>query len=189
MIVRLKVACADRKGLVSALAARLFDLGINLGDTSFATFGQTAEFTALMELPPDLGPDALVSDLDHLAVLGGAEIEATPVTPGKPRPDAVLLTHRITCLGPDQPGLLARLTEVLVSHDANIASLHATQFDHPRGELYRIRLAVSVAAERAESCLSALANAAQQLGQTLTAEPAKHASLIADSKTAGTGAG
>ncbi len=180
MIVRLKVACADRKGLVSALAARLFDLGVNLGDTSFATFAETAEFTALIELPPDLGPDRMVADLQQLAVLRGAAIEATPVTPGKPRPDAILITHRITCLGADQPGLLARLTEVLVTHDANVASLHATRFEHPRGELYRIRLAVSIPAARAESCLSALANAAQQLGQTLTAEPAKHATLIAE---------
>lgn len=189
MIVRLKVACADRKGLVSALAARLFDLGINLGDTSFATFGEAAEFTGLMELPPDLRADALVSDLGRLAVLAGAEIEATPVAPGKPRPDAILLTHRITCLGPDQPGLLARLTEVLVAHDANIASLHATRFDHPRGELYRIRLAVSIGADRADSCLSALANAAAQLGQHLSAEPAKHASLIADAAAAGAAVG
>lgn len=179
MIVRLKVACSDRKGLVSALAGRLFELGINLGDTSFATLAETAEFSALAELPAGLDPELLVSDLTRLPELSGAEIEATRVTPGKPRADAINLTHRITCLGPDQPGLLARLTEVLVGHDANIASLHATQFEHPRGELFRIRLAVAIPQLRTTSCLSTLANVAQQLGQNLAAEIAESAAMAA----------
>lgn len=177
MIVRLTVACSDQKGLVSSLAARLFELGINLGDTSFATYGETAEFSALAELPAGLGPDQLVTDLNRMSELDGAQIEATHVQPGKPRPDAINLTHRITCLGPDQPGLLARLTEVLVGHDANIASLHATRFEHPRGELFRIRLAVAIPEHRAAHCLSTLANVAQQLGQRLAAEVAASAAL------------
>lgn len=171
MIVRLKVACTDKKGLVAALAGRLFETGINLGDTSFATFGEMAEFTALAELPDGATPDGLATELKDLGELDGATVEVAAVTPGKPRPDAILLTHRVTCVGPDQPGLLARLAEVLVGHGANIASLNATRFDHPRGELYRIRLAVAIPAKRVSGCLSALGNAAQQLGQTLTAEP------------------
>jgi glycine cleavage system transcriptional repressor len=170
MILRLKVACTDRKGVVSALAARLFDLGINLGDTGFTTLAEMAEFTAIAELPPGLKPNRLVGELERLPELDGAEIEATPIRPGKASADAINLTHRLTCLGPDQPGLLARLTEVLVGHDANIASLHATRFDARSGELFRIRLAVAIPPERAAGCLSALDNAAQALGQRLSVD-------------------
>ena len=41
----------DRVGLVSAVTSRLFDLGADLGDTSFAVLGGGAEFTAICEFP------------------------------------------------------------------------------------------------------------------------------------------
>src|SRR5262245_7561107 len=41
------VICEDRTGLIAAITGRMFDLGINLGDTTFAVLGTGAEFTTL----------------------------------------------------------------------------------------------------------------------------------------------
>ena len=166
-VVRLSIWCQDRVGLVSAIAARLFDLGINLGDGTFATLGEGAEFTALCELPTGLDPAALRDELGRLPELAAATINVSPFRLGLHQQDAANVTHEITCIGPDQPGLLARLSEALVGSGANIASLIATRLEG-NVELYRMTLTVGIPRNRTETCLATLRNTAQQLGQTLT---------------------
>ena len=39
MTVLITIFCHDRTGLVSAITGRLFEIGANLGDTSFAMLG------------------------------------------------------------------------------------------------------------------------------------------------------
>ena len=41
------VLSSDKTGLVSAISGCLFDLGINLGSTSFTILGSGAKFTAV----------------------------------------------------------------------------------------------------------------------------------------------
>ena len=77
-VVRLSIWCQDRVGLVSAVAGCLFDLGINLGDGTFATLGEGAEFTALCELPAGLDPTALRGELERLPELAAATITVSP---------------------------------------------------------------------------------------------------------------
>jgi len=43
-IFLVSVFCPDRKGLISDIAGRLFELGGNLGDTTFAVLGEAAQF-------------------------------------------------------------------------------------------------------------------------------------------------
>ncbi len=52
----ISILCPDRAGLVAAIAGHLFDLGVNLRDTSFAVLGQGAEFTAVCVSPLFLSP-------------------------------------------------------------------------------------------------------------------------------------
>ena len=166
-VVRLSIWCQDRVGLVSAIAARLFDLGINLGDGTFATLGEGAEFTALCELPAGLDPATLKDELGRLAELSAATITVSPFRMGLHQQDSASVSHEITCIGPDQPGLLARLSEALVGSGANIASLVAIRLEGTV-ELYRMTLMVGIPRGRTEVCLATLRNTAQQLGQTLT---------------------
>lgn len=167
-VVRLSIGCTDRVGLVSAIAARLFDLGVNLGDGTFATLGEGAEFVALCELPPGVAPSALEAELAGLPLLAGATIAVTPFRLGLHQGDAANVTHEITCIGPDQPGLLARMTEVLVASEANIVGLVATRLEGQDGDAYRMVLSVGIPADRVQVCLATLANTANQLGQRLT---------------------
>jgi glycine cleavage system transcriptional repressor len=41
---RITISCDDRVGLISDITGRLFDIGTNLGPTSFALEGGTAKF-------------------------------------------------------------------------------------------------------------------------------------------------
>ena len=56
----------DRVGLVSAITGRLFDLGADLGDTSFAVLGGGAEFTAICEFSDPMELETLQSELEAL---------------------------------------------------------------------------------------------------------------------------
>jgi glycine cleavage system transcriptional repressor len=171
-LLKIAISGPDRVGLVSAVTARLYDLGGNFGDTSFAVLGEGAEFASLCELPDGVDAAAAEQALADLPELAGARIEVRPFAlPGTHAP-AGLATHRIEARGRDRPGLLARLTEVLVEYGANIVRLNADRLLGEPEDVYLMRFAVAIPPERAEACLNALHNTASQLGHSLTAEPA-----------------
>jgi glycine cleavage system transcriptional repressor len=48
------IMCEDRPGLIADVTGRLYDLGINLGDTTFAVLGGGAKLTLVAKLPSDI---------------------------------------------------------------------------------------------------------------------------------------
>ena len=163
----ISIFCADRIGLISAITGRMFDLGANLGDTTFAVLGEAAEFTGICELPDEAVPEMVLDELSRLPELAEARIDVrrfdlTPLHGPMGRAN-----HRIECEGPDQPGLLARLSEVFMDYDANIVRMNAERVPGAGGHNYIIRFTAAIPDERAEACLNTLANTAEQLGQAL----------------------
>ena len=77
--VLVSIICPDRIGLVSAVTGELFDLGINLGDTTFAVLGGGAEFTAVCSLPGEITIDQLSSDLKALDEMENNNTEGFPL--------------------------------------------------------------------------------------------------------------
>jgi len=161
------IFCPDRVGLVAAVAARLFDLGANLGDASFTVLGEGAEFASLCELPDGVDPEAATAALADLPELADARIEVRRFELGALHGASGAVTHRVECLGQDRPGLVARLAEVFGDFGANIVRMTCETLPGPEGEGYAIRFAVSIPERRAEACLAALGNTAEGLGQTL----------------------
>ena len=53
-IALVSILCRDHPGLIAAIAGRLFDIGANLGDTTFAVLGGAAEFNSVCELPDEV---------------------------------------------------------------------------------------------------------------------------------------
>ncbi|UEM05947.1 ACT domain-containing protein [Skermanella rosea] len=166
------ILAADRVGLVSAIAGRLYDLGINLRDTTFAAMGQGAEFSAVCELPGDLGTAELERELSALPELAEARVEVTDyeyeATPGP----GTLVTHIIELSGGDQLGLIARLAEVFREYGANIVRLEAQTVPGSGGDRYMTRFGVAIPPARAEICLSAVANTAGSLRLDCSVEEA-----------------
>ena len=170
--VRIAISCPDRTGLLSALAGRLFDLGADIGDTSFAVLGQTAEFAAVARLPDGLSQDDVAGALRGVEELSGADIDIDLVEDAATRAESGQVTHRVEIRGTDRPGLVARLTEAFADYGANIVRMDCERI--PAGDAgdYLIRIEAWLPEERAETCLAAVDNTAQSLGLSYSAEPA-----------------
>jgi glycine cleavage system transcriptional repressor len=168
-IALISILCLDRVGLVSSVADFLFSAGVNLRDTTFAAYGAGAEFTSVCELPPELGLGEIERGLRDIPELSGAQIRIVPFqfdpVPG-PRGR---VTHRIEVSGGDQLGLIARLSEIFAQFDANIVRMEAQKLPDSEGGRYVTRFAVWLPPDRAETCLSAVANTAGSLGLTNSA--------------------
>src|SRR5215218_2862316 len=168
--VFVSILAPDRVGLVSDVADRLFEAGVNLGDATFAVLGSGAEFSAVCELPRDVTVEELEHDLVQLPVLEAAQVRVVPYR-FQPTPDQTgKITHRITISGGDQLGLVARLSHVFAQYAANIARLEARKLPDAEGGLYVSRFAVAIPSDRASLCLATVANTAGALGLASHAE-------------------
>lgn len=158
--VLISVFCSDRTGLIAAIAGRLFDVGANLGDSSFAMLGTGAEFTSVCEIPPDLSPAEVEAGLSALPILAGARISVRPFELDSAHGPLGRITHRVVVSGGDRPGLVARLSEVFGEFQANIVRMDAQRV--PEQGVYVTRFSVSIP-NRVDACLSTIANTAGEL--------------------------
>lgn len=168
--VRIAISCPDRTGLLAAITGRLFDLGADLGDTSFAVLGEAAEFACVAKLPESMSPEETMADLAKLPDLDGATITVTPFTLGAVHGERGQITHRIEVRGTDEPGLVARLAEVFAEFGANIVRMDSEHIPGGREGDYLIRFEVWLPPERAANCLAAAANTAESLGMLCKSE-------------------
>jgi glycine cleavage system transcriptional repressor len=169
----LSVYSQDRVGLISQVTGHLFDRGANLGDTTFAILGKGGEFTSILEIPGDLSEQDLMDGLHSVSGLEDAKIDIKRFSIRNSETPPKEITHRIKCEGEDQPGLLARLSEVFINFDSNIVRLKSDQMETPSGNRFITRFSVNIPKERADNCLAALGNTAEGLGQSLSFEAVK----------------
>jgi len=155
------IFCPDRTGLIAAVTSRLFDLGVNLGDTSFSLLGSGAELTAVCECPDAMSLGELEDELKDLPDLSLAEIKVSPFTLDPRHGPAAEVTHVISVKGGDQPGLIARICEVFIEFRANIVRLDAGPREFGRD--YLILLEVNIPEASATACLSTLKNTTEAL--------------------------
>jgi len=156
----------DRIGLVSAITGRLFDLGADLGDTSFAVLGGGAEFTAICEFPGDMALESLQAELEALPEIEDAEVKVSRFELASMHPASETITHTITISGGDSPGLMARLCEVFQQSDANIVRLNSERVPGTEHRQYVISAAVAIPAQNEQTCLATVTNTAGELGLT-----------------------
>jgi len=162
----ISIICEDRIGLIAAVTGRLYDLGINLGDTTFAVLGGGAEFTTVAELPDHLSLGGIEAELSSLPALQGAKISVAPFSYRAQHGDTAHITHRIEIEGEDSPGLVARLSEVFVGFGANIVRLNSERMSGGSGTRYVTRIAAWIPPEKAKACLATVANTAGELRLT-----------------------
>ncbi len=158
------IFCRDRVGLIAAITRRLFDIGIDLGDTTFAVLGEGAEFTAICQLPEEVSIQNVETELRSLAELADGEITVTPFHMGSVHVSGGRITHRFEFAGSDQPGLIERLSDQFQSVGANIVRMNGEHVPAPYGGEFVLRFAVFIPKERVSSCLAAVDNTAGALG-------------------------
>lgn len=156
---RITISCDDRVGLVSDITGRLFDIGTNLGPTSFSLESGVARFETTCELPEECPASECAAVLRGLS-LGNASITVEAIAAAPALTTAPGATHLIECSGIDQPGLIARLSEIFIEYNANIVRLVASATDEKDARIYILRFAVAIPPERAANCLVTLANTA-----------------------------
>lgn len=168
----ISVLTADRTGLIAAISGCLFDLGANLGDTTFAVLGEGAEFASVADLPPSISVNDVKVRLAALPEVAGGHVDVTPYSFKPHYGPTARVTHRITISGGDQPGLVARLSEAFGQYGANIVHLEAQKSPEPTPGRYMTRFAVSIPANTTETCLATVTNTAGSLNLTVTIETA-----------------
>ncbi len=151
------VFCPDKKGLVAGITGCLFDLGANLGDTTFAVLGGGAEITSVVDVPDGLSAGALQAEFAQLPDIENGEITVAPFTLDTRHGPSGQITHNITIEGGDQPGLVSRLSETFIQYDANIVQLSA---EAPPDGGYTLRMAVNIPAGKSDNCLATVVNTA-----------------------------
>ena len=156
----ISIFCPDKTGLIAAITGALFDLNVNLGDTSFAVLGGGAEFTTICESPSS--PAEIEAYLQALPELEKANIKVSIFDMASTHGANANITHRITVWGSNHPGLVARLTEVF-EFEANIVRLNAEKIPGETEEQYLIQISAYIPESRASACLASISNTASSL--------------------------
>jgi len=159
----ISIVCPDKPGLISAITGTLYELGVNLGDTTFTILGEGAEFSAVCESPADLQADELAEQLKALEDLNGAEVTVRPFGYATTHKISDSITHHIILQGQDQPGLIARMTEVFADYEANIVRMDSKKLSGGNEARYLIQLWVSIPESRTDACLATVTNTAAVL--------------------------
>ena len=165
-VALVSVLCEDNPGLIAAITGRLFDIGADLGDTTFAVLGGAAQFNTVCELPEGVSLASVEAELAKLSPLAKAKIAVTPFGYHPIHAEQAHITHRIEITGKDSPGLIARLSEVFLQFGANIVRLNSERLPGAGQAHYMLRMAVYIPAGKASTCLATVANTAAQLALT-----------------------
>ena len=159
----ISIICEDHSGLIAEVTGRLFDLGINLGDTTFAVLGGGAEFTLVAKLPQGIALPEVEKELRTLPLLKDAKLAVTTFQYRESHDAQAHITHRVEITGDDSPGLVARLSEALPKFGANIVRLNSESVPSDSGARFLLRMAISVPPAKAATCMATIANTASQL--------------------------
>jgi glycine cleavage system transcriptional repressor len=162
----ISIICQDSSGLIADVTGRLYDLGVNLGDTTFAVLGGGAEFTLVGKLPADVDFDEVERELRAVPLLKNAQLTVQPFTYRETHDQSAHITHRIEITGDDSPGLIARLSEAFSQMGANIVRLNSESVPSPSGARFLLRIAVYVPESKTALCMATVANTAGQMNLT-----------------------
>ncbi|MFC3051268.1 glycine cleavage system protein R [Kordiimonas pumila] len=136
----------DKVGVVSAVSNYLFEAGANLADCAFAVLGEGFEFSCVAEFTAEMEQEELETGLNDLELLDGARITVSKFPFKLLRGDSGTITHVVEISGGDRPGLVARMSEVLVDYGANIVRMSSRRVTSVGGGFdYRTRFAINVA--------------------------------------------
>lgn len=167
----ISILCEDHQGLIAEVSGRLFDLGANLGNTTFAVLNGGAEFTLVANLPDGVGLGDIERELKSLALLKDAKLSVAPFTYRQSPEGQARITHRVEITGDDSPGLVARLSEALPKFGANIVRLNSESIPSKSGARFLLRMALAVPAAKEAACMATVANTAAQLNLQCNWQP------------------
>jgi glycine cleavage system transcriptional repressor len=118
------------------------------------------------EVPAGVSLGQVEDELRRLSELRGAKLSVSPFSYEPTHGPSAQITHRIEIVGPDSPGLIARLSEAFVGYGANIVRLNSKRIAGRGGVDYATRIAVSIPSGKEQVCLATVGNTAAELKLT-----------------------
>lgn len=118
----------DRPGLVGELTGHLHSAGANIIDSRMVNLRGEFALMILLEAP-DSAMASLGRDLPGIGSKMGLNLFVTPQASGTKPVEG--LSYRLKTYSMDQPGIVARLTNLLRQHGVNIEDLVAHQQSAP----------------------------------------------------------
>lgn len=167
----LSITGKDRVGVVSAVTSYLFETGGNLADCAYAVLGEGFEFSCVAEFEAGATPEEVEANLKALELLSDSRVTVSRFPFQLMRGETSEVTHVVEVNGGDRPGLVARLSEVLVEYEANIVRMSSRRVTTENGLDYRTRFAVNIAGARFSALEAALYNTTGSLGLECTLSP------------------
>lgn len=157
----------DRPGMAHALAAQLAQMGCNIEDTTMTRLN--GEFAMILIVTPPRNLDVETVSLplktlenSHGLFINCREIDDAPTHGNIEKPRYVLSVY-----GPENHGLVAKITEVLARHEANITDVQTRVAS--AGAVYVMLFEIELARESStQSLQSALETVAQEIGAQVT---------------------
>ena len=138
------ISCVNQAGLLAAVSERLFELGCNLADTTYALLSGSAEFTTVCELPHGMTEEPLALELHRTPLLAGARIVVGPFDPAASEVRSQRINHRFEISGADRPGKIARLAAAFADCGAEVVRLNSQKSVTDGDAVTTIRIAVSL---------------------------------------------
>src|SRR4051812_46971036 len=117
----------DRPGIVGELTGHLHSSGGNILDSRMVNLRGQFSLMILLELGSEDGAAKLARELPQLGQSMGLTLSVTPHGETSAKPQAAGLAYRLKTYSMDQPGIVARLTNLLRGHGVNIEELSAWQ--------------------------------------------------------------
>lgn len=162
----------DQVGVISEVTSYLFDIGANLADSSYAVLGEGFEFSTIVAFASAIDTVDIEAGLSGLPTLAAARIAIVPFDFETTRGETATISHTVEITGGDRPGLIARVSEVLMEYGANIVRMSSKRsVDEQGGAHYRTRFAICAPTDRAETLIAALSNTAGSLRLNCDVEP------------------
>ncbi|KAJ1628581.1 hypothetical protein T492DRAFT_1017372 [Pavlovales sp. CCMP2436] len=160
----------DRAGIVAGVSRSVYDAGGNLTTGKMIKLG--GEFAVMMHV--DCEPEQLAALRENLhakkyTALEGCDVQTRQVVAlneGAPLP---AYSAHVRLTGPDQPGLLMRLTEVFAKHGLNVETLQTEQHMMPRsGSKPRLFSVSGIVSSQLEPDADAIDASIRQLRESLS---------------------
>jgi glycine cleavage system transcriptional repressor len=134
---------ADRPGIVASVTGVIYQTGCNLKDCSMTVLSGHFAMMMLIEVPDDLAPGALESELakaegcaDLTVAVRPAGEGASIVVEGEP--------YIVSVYGSDQPGIMHRIAVVLADHSVNINDVNTRVIGGDGEPVYAMLLEVTL---------------------------------------------
>lgn len=160
----ISVMFRNQVGIVAEISAAIKKLGGNLLDVSQTVLRGYFSIMLLAEYPAETTEKDILKALQAIAPLQGAQFGVLPFT----QPDTTVScqedTYILTASGPDQPGMVAMLSQYLKERGINIVDLASKQHNGEYTMVWQIQIPSSLDVQKLQKSMQLALQSTMTIG-------------------------